>query len=135
MEDCDGIKEWKFDLYQQSHDRYLSWRPQELHLRDRFRRRDYPRGNDPDGTGELGRLLPAYTDKSRGHRVGMHSQWANHVLIECGHEVIVANPSKVKLIFGSDKKNDRIDARSLAQLARVDRKLLFLVVHRSEHAH
>jgi transposase len=67
--------------------------------------------------------------------VGMHSRWANHVLIECGHEVIVANPSKVKLIFGSDKKNDRIDARSLAQLARVDRKLLFPVVHRSEHAH
>jgi hypothetical protein len=67
--------------------------------------------------------------------VGMHSRWANHVLMECGHEVIVANPSKVKLIFGSDKKNDRVDARSLAQLTRVDRKLLFPVVHRSEHAH
>jgi putative transposase len=38
MEDAMGIQEWKFDLYQQSHDRYRSWRPQELHLRDRLRR-------------------------------------------------------------------------------------------------
>lgn len=64
--------------------------------------------------------------------VGMHSRWANRVLAECGHEVIVANPCKIKLIFGSDNKNDRVDARSLAQLARVDRKLLFPVTHRSE---
>jgi transposase len=49
--------------------------------------------------------------------VGMHSRWANRVLRECGHEVIVANPCKVKLIFGGDRKNDRVDARSLAQLA------------------
>lgn len=67
--------------------------------------------------------------------VGMHSRWAMRILMQCGHEVIVANPCKVKLIFGNDKKNDRVDARSLAQLARVDRKLLFPVLHRSEHAH
>ena len=30
-----------------------------------------------------------------------------------------------KAIFGNDRKNDRVDARSLAQFARVDRKLLF----------
>lgn len=66
--------------------------------------------------------------------VGMHSRWANRVLRECGHEVIVANPCKVKLIFGGDRKNDRVDARSLAQLARVDRKLLFPIVHRSDDA-
>lgn len=67
--------------------------------------------------------------------VGMHSRWANRVLSECGHEVIVANPCRVKLIYGSDNKNDRVDARSLAQLARVDRKLLFPVTHRSDRAH
>jgi transposase len=66
--------------------------------------------------------------------VGMHSRWANRVLRECGHEVIVANPCKVKLIFGSDNKNDRVDARSLARLARVDRKLLFPITHRSEES-
>jgi transposase len=41
----------------------------------------------------------------------------------------------VQLIFGNDRKNDRVDARSLAQLARVDRKLLFPITHRSEHSH
>jgi transposase len=66
--------------------------------------------------------------------VGMHSRWANRVLRECGHDVIVANPCRVKLIFGSDRKNDRVDARSLAQLARVDRKLLYPITHRSEDA-
>ena len=66
--------------------------------------------------------------------VGVHSRWANRILAECGHDVIVANPCKVKLIFGSDNKNDRVDARSLAQLARVDRKLLFPITHRSEEA-
>jgi transposase len=64
--------------------------------------------------------------------VGMHSRWANRVLRECGHDVIVANPCRVKLIFGSDRKNDRVDAKSLAQLARVDRKLLYPIIHRNE---
>jgi transposase len=64
----------------------------------------------------------------------MHSRWANRILGECGHEVIVANPCRVKLIFGNDRKNDRVDARSLAQLAKVDRKLLYPITHRSEHS-
>ena len=66
--------------------------------------------------------------------VGMHSRWASRVLHECGHEVIVANASKVKLIFSNDQKNDRVDARSLARLARVDRRLLCPIRHRSEDA-
>ena len=66
--------------------------------------------------------------------VGMHSRWASRVVRECGHEVIVANPSKVKLIFSNDQKNDRVDARSLARLARVDRRLLCPIRHRSEDA-
>jgi transposase len=51
-----------------------------------------------------------------------------------GHEVIVANPHKVKLITQSVRKNDRIDARQLARLARVDPKLLSPIQHRSEEA-
>jgi len=66
--------------------------------------------------------------------VGMHSRWANQVLRDCGHEAIVANPCKVKFIFSNDGKNDRVDARSLARLARVDRQLLFPIHHRSEGA-
>lgn len=66
--------------------------------------------------------------------VGMHSRWASRVISDCGHEVIVANAGKVKFIFSNDGKNDRVDARSLARLARVDRKLLFPIRHRSEEA-
>lgn len=66
--------------------------------------------------------------------VGIHSRWAIRVIADCGHEVIVANACKVKFIFSNDGKNDRVDARSLARLARVDRKLLFPIRHRSEDA-
>jgi transposase len=51
-----------------------------------------------------------------------------------GHEVIVANPHKVKLITQSVKKNDRMDAEQLARLARVDPKLLSPIRHRGEEA-
>ena len=34
-----------------------------------------------------------------------------------GHEVIVANARKVRLIYESDQKNDRPDACMLARLA------------------
>ncbi len=51
-----------------------------------------------------------------------------------GHEVIVANPHKVKLITQSARKNDRIDAQKLARLARVDLELLSTIRHRGAEA-
>jgi transposase len=62
--------------------------------------------------------------------VGTHSPWVSRHLAAMGHEVIVANPRKVKLITQSVKKNDRMDAEHLARLARVDAKLLFPIRHR-----
>jgi len=64
----------------------------------------------------------------------MHSRWASRVIKACNHDVIVANAGKVKLIFSNDGKNDVVDARSLARLARVDQKLLCPIQHRSEDA-
>jgi transposase len=55
-------------------------------------------------------------------------------LARLGHEVIVANPHAVKLITKAVRKNDRLDARKLARLARVDPELLSPVQHRSEQA-
>jgi transposase len=66
--------------------------------------------------------------------VGPHSRWVSQVIRECGHDAIVANASKVKFIFANDGKNDRVDARSLARLARLDRHLLFPIHHRSNDA-
>src|SRR5271163_4164886 len=55
---------------------------------------------------------------------GMHSPWVSRVLSELGHEVIVAHARSVRLIGESRKKDDRMDARTLARLARIDPQLL-----------
>src|SRR5579859_2973099 len=52
---------------------------------------------------------------------GMHSPWVSRVLSELGHEVIVAHARNVRLIGESRKKDDRMDAQTLARLARIDR--------------
>jgi len=66
--------------------------------------------------------------------IGTHSPWISRVLSELGHEVIVANARKVRLIGESRKKDDRLDAQTLARLARIDRELLYPVKHRSAQA-
>lgn len=66
--------------------------------------------------------------------VGTHSPWISRTLKEAGHEVIVANARKVGLIYGSTRKNDRLDAEKLARLTRYDTKLLAGIEHRSAKA-
>ena len=41
---------------------------------------------------------------------GTHSPWASRVLEECGHEVLVANARKLRLIYANKRKTDEIDA-------------------------
>jgi transposase len=66
---------------------------------------------------------------------GTHSPWVSRVLEEeCGHEVLVANPRKTRLIYTNKRKTDEIDAENLARLARVDPKLLYPLKHRGEHS-
>ena len=62
---------------------------------------------------------------------GTHSPWVSRQLTGYGHEVVVANARKVRLIYESDRKNDRLDARMLARLGRVDVSLLSPIRHRS----
>lgn len=64
--------------------------------------------------------------------VGPQSPWMSRLLEELGHEVIVANARRVALIHGNARKQDQVDAESLARLARIDPKLLSAVVHSSE---
>jgi transposase len=66
--------------------------------------------------------------------VGTHSPWISRLLGGLGHEVIVANAGRVRMIYDNDNKNDRVDARTLARLARVDTELLHPVRHRSAEA-
>jgi len=55
---------------------------------------------------------------------GAQSAWISGELKLLGHEVIVANPRELKWITSSDTKNDPVDARKLALLARADVRLL-----------
>jgi transposase len=63
---------------------------------------------------------------------GTHSPWVSRLLEECGHEVLVANARKLRLIYANKRKTDEIDAENLARLARLDPKLLYPLRHRGE---
>ena len=63
---------------------------------------------------------------------GTHSPWVSRLLEACGHEVLVANARKIRLIYAEGKKNDRLDAENLARLARLDPRLLSPIEHRGE---
>ena len=65
---------------------------------------------------------------------GMHSPWISRLLSGLGHEVIVAHARNVRLIGESRRKDDRLDAQTLARLARIDPQLLCPVKHRSAKA-
>jgi transposase len=77
--------------------------------------------------GRLGRCRVAL-------EVGTHSPWLSRLLASVGHEVIVANARQLQLITASSRKTDRVDAETLARLARVDPQLLRPIRHRSEAA-
>ena len=63
---------------------------------------------------------------------GTHSPWVSRVLEECGHEVLVANARKLRLIYANKRKTDEIDAENLTRLARLDPRLLHPLKHRGE---
>jgi transposase len=93
------------------------------------------------GEGSVATTKKAMTDKFGGlgrmriaMEVGTHSPWVSRLLTGLGHEVIVANARQVRLITHSTRKDDKLDARMLARLARIDPELLRPIRHRSEKA-
>lgn len=79
------------------------------------------------------------TEVMQGHggtrvivEVGTHSPWVSRLLERLGHEVIVANPWRVRRIAGHEDKSDRIDAELLARLGRADPQLVRPIKHRGE---
>jgi transposase len=65
---------------------------------------------------------------------GLLIGWISELLAELGHEVLVANPRNVRSISTGTRKNDRMDARQLGRLARVDPQLLSPIRHRGRQA-
>src|SRR6201987_303950 len=88
-------------------------------------------GTTPKAMREVFGVMP----RSRiALETGMHSRWVSRLLSELGHEVIVAHARNVRLIGESRRKDDRLDARTLARLGRVHPQLLCPVKHRSAQA-
>lgn len=65
--------------------------------------------------------------------VGTHSPWISRLLKENGCSCLVANARKLRAIYTNERKCDKLDARMLAKLARVDPELLSPVEHGTEN--
>lgn len=113
-----------------------------IDLGDRF-----SEGRVLDGSGEviesfrvrttepaMDRQLSGYPVSRVVLEVGTHSPWVSRCVARHGHEVIVANPRRVRLIAENDSKADGVDAELLARLGRVDPSLLKPIVHRGAQA-
>lgn len=66
--------------------------------------------------------------------VGTHSPWVSRAIQELGHEVIVANPRRLRFIWNESIKTDRKDAERLARVGRMDPVLLQPIQHRGKKA-
>jgi transposase len=83
---------------------------------------------------ELSELFSSIPKCRIAIEVGTHSPWVCALLKSHAHEVIVANPRKVEAIHKNRRKNDKVDARTLARLVRADPELLYPIQHRGDQA-
>jgi transposase len=67
------------------------------------------------------KLVEHFEGKTRRRviiEVGAHTRWIAELLDALGHQVLVVDPRRTKLISGSLYKDDRVDAQTLAMLGR-----------------
>jgi transposase len=82
----------------------------------------------------LSSRLASYAPSRVILEVGTHSPWVSRTVSRLGHEAVVANPRRVRLIAENDAKSDGVDAELLARLGRVDPALLKPIAHRGLQA-
>jgi transposase len=85
----------------------------------------------PTRAAALGRRFAGCVRTRMVLEAGTHSPWLSRLLEDLGHEVLVANPRKLRLIYQNDSKSDRVDAEYLARIGRLDPTLLAPLRHRS----
>ena len=66
--------------------------------------------------------------------VGTHSPWISRALEKLGWDTTVANARKFRAIYTNDRKSDKLDARMLAKIGRIDPELLHPIEHGSQSA-
>ncbi len=79
-------------------------------------------------------LFGKYKNATVAIEASTHSPWISRQLASLGCEVLVGNPRKLRVIWDSDDKTDKRDAKMLAQIARFDPKLLYPITHRGKQA-
>lgn len=90
---------------------------------------------DKDGEfleeGRLKTTIEAFRDRFTGieptrvaMETGTHSPWTSRLLGDLGHKVLVANSHQLRLISESNKKTDRADAKTLAEVCYARPQLL-----------
>ncbi len=79
-------------------------------------------------------LFSKYKNVTVAIEASTHSPWLSRYLASLGCEVLVGNPRKLRVIWDSDAKTDKRDAKMLAQIARFDPKLLYPIIHRGKQA-
>jgi transposase len=100
---------------------------------------------DPDGKEVLNRSIgntsqqvqkffAKYPDSVVVMEAGVHSAWISRLLNNNGHEVLVGNPRKLKVIWTNNQKSDINDARILGLMYRLEPRLLHPIHHRNEDA-
>jgi transposase len=88
-------------------------------------------GQLPTTQAEVAEFFQALPAARVVMEVGTHSPWVQEVIAGEGHEVLVANPRLMEGTKRRKRKNDRIDAKKLARLGRVDPQSLHPIRHRS----
>lgn len=76
-------------------------------------------GTEKQAFGRLVRKF-GHSELSVSIEAGNQTAWVYEALVELGAKVTVVNPAKVKLIAESRRKTDKIDARILCELLRLD---------------
>lgn len=79
----------------------------------------------------LRRLSIKYPGARIALEVGSHSPWISRFLKSLKHEVLVANPRKMRAIYASTRKCDELDS---LMLARMDPQLLYPIEHSDEQS-
>jgi len=73
--------------------------------------------------GEVRAYLKRHPGALLAVETGTHCRWVSRIGQELGHEVLVGNARKLRVIWESSRKNDWRDAEMLAKVARTDRSL------------
>ncbi|MEZ6025041.1 MAG: hypothetical protein R3E85_02535 [Planctomycetota bacterium] len=77
-------------------------------------------------------LFAAYPQARVVLEVGTHSRWISEIAEASCAEVLVANPRKLRFIYGNDRKSDRSRRAGPGSHGRLDPNLLAPIRHRAE---